>query len=976
MALKLDDRPAHQYDDDRGWYNPGGGTDDGLEEAFNAPSATNDNLPKGHPSRKKSLSDSDLAESEHSVGSSAESDSSVDEEKDSLYTEEDDNNQQRRGFRISRNQGIGSGIVALLIGGAIGGFSIGQGPLKLMHFSNLLQRFHFSQNENFADTRLGKIMRHARHYNTPENRQLPWYGNKIADHYEARMRTAGMEPVYEGGRSGRFNAIDIDANTTAGKRALGEMLANGVDVPPQNADGKVRIDLSDSSARQRRMALKGMVGGMNKGRISSAVAKRTLKIRGQVDFAPLKNISRAADEKLADFVKKRMEQRNQGHQAGAPDASLRVEGENPVDADGNPTSTAGTDAAAELESDKPASPEAPDVKSSSANVRAKIGAGVGATAVLGLFCGLYELGEEIPEIKHTKLVLPLLRTGFEVVSTGSQIALGPSVSWDEIRAFAQQLDGINFSELLEGSDARETGSAFSAASVQAEQGKEITGLDMPSEAVPTTDKPALFNILDSIIEGIPGGPTTCSAVTSTAGGWALSIVGAAIGAAGPVGFATSLVTDIAVDIGLGKAIEGALRWYIGEPLDPFPRGALLGNYANYGTRLAANDSFISQGGTELSGSESLALAAERKELEAHRLKQQSLFARYFDIREPTSLAARTLFETDSIQTSMTNIASLANPLKILGSVPITPKIHAATPYDYGFPLFGFTVNEMDSDTLDDPFAIAERVEPNLEALNSEYGEACFGVTVDPSTFKLDYGDDTKRYDEIEDKCKNRNDSELTDYRMYLADLSVAKSMACYEGIDGDACTELGFGAGQMGGSDPGGGTAPPADVDLGTLYEPSENVACADGTRDLGVHDGYKAGTLIRIRLCAIDEIPSQTTAENSVPGQDGKLAVNSRMSAVYLRLAKDAQSEGIDLAASEGYRTMARQEYFWNCYQTGSCNNGNEAAQPGHSNHQAAVAVDWRPSVYNWLEGGKAATYGLQKCTCNERWHYSPDGG
>jgi hypothetical protein len=49
-------------------------------------------------------------------------------------------------------------------------------------------------------------------------------------------------------------------------------------------------------------------------------------------------------------------------------------------------------------------------------------------------------------------------------------------------------------------------------------------------------------------------------------------------------------------------------------------------------------------------------------------------------------------------------------------------------------------------------------------------------------------------------------------------------------------------------------------------------------------------------------------------------------------------EKEGWSLRASEAYRTLARQWYFWNLYQSGR---GNLAAYPGTSNHGWGLAVD-----------------------------------
>jgi hypothetical protein len=42
-----------------------------------------------------------------------------------------------------------------------------------------------------------------------------------------------------------------------------------------------------------------------------------------------------------------------------------------------------------------------------------------------------------------------------------------------------------------------------------------------------------------------------------------------------------------------------------------------------------------------------------------------------------------------------------------------------------------------------------------------------------------------------------------------------------------------------------------------------------------------------------------------------------------------DIRKEGVYFNVNEGRRTLARQQYFWGCYQCQCCNNGNLAARP-----------------------------------------------
>lgn len=103
-----------------------------------------------------------------------------------------------------------------------------------------------------------------------------------------------------------------------------------------------------------------------------------------------------------------------------------------------------------------------------------------------------------------------------------------------------------------------------------------------------------------------------------------------------------------------------------------------------------------------------------------------------------------------------------------------------------------------------------------------------------------------------------------------------------------------------------------------------------------------------------------------------------------------------MEVAAKQGYgispsttsfgawRSYENQMYFWNCYQTKSCNGGNLAATPGKSNHGWGVASDLNfssNSAKYWAHDN-AKKYGLSFPLCNnvrvssnckEDWHIEP---
>jgi D-alanyl-D-alanine carboxypeptidase len=119
---------------------------------------------------------------------------------------------------------------------------------------------------------------------------------------------------------------------------------------------------------------------------------------------------------------------------------------------------------------------------------------------------------------------------------------------------------------------------------------------------------------------------------------------------------------------------------------------------------------------------------------------------------------------------------------------------------------------------------------------------------------------------------------------------------------------------------------------------------------------GYSSGKATPICVVTIDGKPvEQKTAE------------------VFLKMRADAAKAGVKITVVSGFRTMAEQQYLYNCYQTKKCNNGNLAAKPGYSNHQSGKALDLNTSsagVYNWLTAN-GAKYSFERTVPSEKWHW-----
>jgi peptidoglycan hydrolase-like protein with peptidoglycan-binding domain len=99
---------------------------------------------------------------------------------------------------------------------------------------------------------------------------------------------------------------------------------------------------------------------------------------------------------------------------------------------------------------------------------------------------------------------------------------------------------------------------------------------------------------------------------------------------------------------------------------------------------------------------------------------------------------------------------------------------------------------------------------------------------------------------------------------------------------------------------------------------------------------------------------------------------VEKRTACAFLTMANAARGAGLNIQINSGFRTMEEQQYFWNCYQTKKCNNGNLAARPGYSNHQNGIALDLNVGggVYGWLSSN-AHKFGFIRTVPSENWHW-----
>ncbi|MEX2006673.1 MAG: M15 family metallopeptidase [Candidatus Saccharimonadales bacterium] len=893
-------------------------------------------------------------------------------------------------FSLRRRRNVVIGGAALGVGGGIAALLIFfSGPLQFIHFAQLLQRFHLSNNENFGDGRASRTIMYAA-LGQPNKSRLGFITNKYADKWEARMvRETGLRPLYTKAKFGifqRFAGFEVVDRNKA-RPYLAEFEKDDINTrasPSGTVDSKGKsppssaqiADFRNKRDGYNRSAVRTVSKGTSSSKVASFGSARLLNKRGGIDFHPLRSPVRAVGATLATYKASIKKSRADRVKNGVDVVPANVQANQTEDSEGNPqTDPADKEAERQgndtIEQAKQAGDAGPEGSATLKSLGTALRTASGPAIIIGTLCAVKSFGENVEEYQYTSTLLPMMRMGGLIITTGNQVMSGQNVSLDELGAIAEDF----YDE--------ETKTSWNQArSIQAELGQPQTGPDIPPEAKVDKDKPKIFQILDNI----KGLGATCGVagklasipIVKQVGEWTSATFIAGIDAViGPLGYS---VEDV---------MTGALKVAAGRGVDPYAKGAELGNLANYGARLMANDQALAMGGRSLNDAELAVLDSQAAESDKYNFSKRAIAQRIFDPYDRRSAVAGLL---DNMPGSFAQFrSSLMNLPKILtGSFASIVNLgggtaQAAQNYNYGFPEFGFSADEQADPRFENPYENEAFVEPRLNELNEKYGN-CFSTKVVPNGggVSLETGGSVNYKDLEKENCRGVLDGkhqteELLRYRFYLADVITAHSLACYEG-DEDSCSQLGFGGSYSTDSST-TTSAAGTSFDTGALTEDSSSIACADGTRNLGIHTGYSGGQPVKIRLCALPNLPCPHSAEcnNGYGIKDARsqAVVNSRVSGALYAMVQAARADGVSLSAGSSFRTIEHQQNLCPC-------DGVRVARPGYSNHQMGLAIDFGglPSsagplpgnpIWEWLSKN-AGAYGYKNYQA-EAWHWSPTG-
>ena len=673
--------------------------------------------------------------------------------------------------RLSRRKrGIAIGTVVSIVGGGTAFFSIASGPWQVIQYAQTFMP-SFSNHEKAGSSRMSGLYRWARTSEVGETR-VSFVGSKIVARMRANLANDGIT-ISSTGYSGQMKSLIIETKKNSLYSSVDDAAKNREAIARDNGvalekvrqinglnGGKFHIDLSSASITEKRAILRAHIENQNYGKIISAAKFRTLtKFYDAPSWLhPIKRLSTTIDGKIdgrianSEFFKARQAERAAKISARTSEANARAE----------------------------------VIKG-----KLKTTAGVAGALLLGsaALCVAKDVASQIPDINRDNIIVPSMKSAVDIISLGSQTMLGKDIDMNQLGEVVK-----NFTD----SDGK---TVWESKALQSEMG-ETGGTDIDpniKQAFSPNNTAANFEKeLDQY-----GANSACSGIgqaIQTVGGAALLILG-------PGGWAAKGVQTVASAAAIAAITEFVPKLLADEPLTGTPhQGPKGGNVDAYGAREVANTAYRATGGAELSSTDSAILKKDRQAEDKLDFQSRSFARRVFDVYDRRSVIAKFIDKQSSSPTqNFANFARglLSGPAHIssLFSALSAPAMAAAdVPYEYGFPEYGFSKEDLGKTILEDPYANADEAVKILTGSDGQKykdrAKTCFGVDIAKkegigwdATHVGDINPSSAKYSE--EKCVDSDNPDWLRIRMFIFDTRTMVSYACYEGDDA-SCSDTGF----------------------------------------------------------------------------------------------------------------------------------------------------------------------------------------
>lgn len=827
--------------------------------------------------------------------------------------------------------GLGAGVA---VGGLIFGFGIIQGPLALAHLSDILKR-PLKAQEEATESRFHGLLRYAKTGNVGETR-LTYLASKSNAKTQARMKAIGIEFVGDS-VTGDARIANIDSSKypgLEGKKNIdaAQFLSEKYGIPPDDifvdpkADGRggnIVVDVRDEKIFKPMVkdAVSYAWSGKKFGKLITAMKVRpVLRFFGSFNWLhPIKKAQIKSQQAAVDYVRARNAERVK---------------------------------------------KSPQALARASKVKAKLKpysgvAGAAGVVQLGV-CVAKDVAHEVPLLNYENVVEVSEKSAVDGISLGDQPKTGEDFHISQLGA------------IKKGFVDKEGRSLWQSMPLQILAGnKDNGGVDMdPDIKQAYSPDSSAANIEKGLNDA--GGEALCSTGGIIAG-VGLGLV--AIVLAAPSGGASIAAYAGTVGVGLAATAVAvtAITTYLPKILADEPlvtdlhSGPLGGSIDAFGAREFANDTYRKSGGVELSAVASASMEKDRAERERKEFESKSFAARMFDVHDYRSAVSRAAIDSPGINPSQitTNVASafMLDSGWTSGIVSsITPKAYAADSgrYDWGFPEYGFSQEELDNPLFEDPYDNADKAAKILDGDPDKYKErarACFGVELtdgahgwevkvaevtdnDPDKQVIP---STAKYQEA--NCGDSSNNWLR-VRFFIFDSRTMDAYACYDDDD-EACIQAGIGQpGTSAAPDSGDDTSDPADT--GDAKELARQIL--ENSNITYPYVDSKGKTARDVLVSIRDTGMAFTNSDDPLAVQNREVAVNPKMLQAILEYGKDHKL-GVNPITNADHSST--------------------------SNHYKGEAVDFDCSIP--LDRSAWETIALkyggknngEVCPGNEHWHY-----
>lgn len=707
------------------------------------------------------------------------------------------------GTKRKKQVTVGSGITGFFIGGSIFALLFAGGTgFEFIHMAELLTHAHLSNQQDASNHEVGKLFRYAKSADIGETR-LTALGSYFVKRINAQLSSQGITINTEKGNYSSYT-IDPDiADDGAQFKGLSqdEIIAklneNGISGNiSSDSNGKtVTVTPDESYYTTKKTAMQDLVSLSGESNIPDALRVRWLGKYNGITWHPLERLGNYANNKAKDLALAAWDKvRGQGIDEGTGPALIddttarNNTGTTVVPAEGADT---GPTNLSKLQD---------SLKRLSSGTTGKVIGGV-AFAV-GLVCTINTVDKNIGNIRYTQDILPMMRLGASVLSTAGQIENGTDVNTDEMNILAKQFTNSKGQSWNE------------AETIQADQGAANKGEDI-NQGVKDTVSETAPSWIDWV--NAAGIKTAINNICSGIGQAATGVASVVIGlfsedyANLAIGFLGSILT--------GPVIQDISNLLSGNAVNASTAsGPDFGNEIDYGTRFFANSTAVQDGGTKLSNQQVAILNNGQNIKQQTTFEKQSIAYRLFNLKDYNSLTSRfidsqssgTTRNLDNVATSLISITSslFSSPLKLLST---TVHAQSQVTYNYPFPQYGFSAQDMNSMTNVNPYKNAETVAKWLDTNNSgntpDYiglAATCFNVSInkdssgywdvvpgassDPQAMNI--------YDPtyLSNNCNNPSGvptQNWLDFRYFIFDTSQMEGYACEQG-DSQSCSNDGM----------------------------------------------------------------------------------------------------------------------------------------------------------------------------------------